>query len=151
LIGLAGGLNTYGYVDATPLLLLDPFSWFGVGGPAPKGTSTIVCDGEGGISVQFRPMDPLEKKCGIAECTYRHEDSHRRDALKQKPSICVGKKPGLLVGASSEGERRATEYNAYGETINCLKEKLKDCKDFNCKNLYTKNINFYERVRNDLK
>ncbi len=129
-VGIVGGMNLYAYVDANPLRIVDKTGLWGTGGDSNPNASTIVCDGNGGVSAQVEPIgDPLTKRC-ISDCIFRHELSHANDALRSNPNICKGKKAGEQIIYSDRKEQSASEIKANNVEIDCLKEKLKcpsDC------------------------
>lgn len=91
-------------------------------GPGTTG-STIICDGNGGVTVQMQSLSPLYQKC-IGDCIMAHENSHMQDVLKADPNICAGKPKGTLITYSSIQEKRASEIKAITIELNCLINKL---------------------------
>lgn len=144
-------MNTYAYVEGSPINKVDPTSLWSTDGPASPAISTIICDGKGGIEVQIRPMSKDELSCGIDECTREHESAHQRDASKANPNICLGKPKGTQI-VMTNAEQKISEYVAYGKTINCYKRKQEKPKEkcegsSQCQDIYKRNQKYYEGVQ----
>jgi RHS repeat-associated protein len=111
LIGLRGGVNTYGYVGANPLSFIDPFG---------LQASTIQCDGKGNYEVINNNTGPARN------CTEIHEEQHIKDYIGQYgKDSCVGLPKGSLPHGSanglSEGEfHRQSECRAYTAAMPCV-------------------------------
>jgi RHS repeat-associated protein len=137
-LSLSVGMNLYRYVDNNPQLFVDPFGmWKNTGKPADPGKNTIVCNGQGGVRIQFADymeLLPDRMEC-LGGCTRQHEEGHRRDALKQNPQVCKGAKDGIQVSASSIKEKSASEIVQYTHEIQCLNNKKKEDKCGKCKDL----------------
>lgn len=128
--------NLYVYVGNSPVQKVDPLGLFRTAGPAHPSKNTIVCDGKGGIRVQYGTVnEPGTDPC-VANCVIEHEKSHAEDALKENPDICKGKKDGTEVVAEGNKQKQQTEKKAYQVEIDCLNNSKSDPCSPDCENQY---------------
>lgn len=75
-------------------------------------------------------LSPLEERCGISDCIYKHEMSHVADYNRFSKSICRYLNEGQELGMR-EPSRSQSEVAAWEVSIKCLLSKLNDknCKD----------------------
>ena len=132
-IGLYGGsFSTYAYTGSNPIGRSDPegLQYYFPPDPHPE-NNTVVCDGEGGMSVQTVPGEYLG--CGTGECIRQHETQHIRDlSSAYGSSVCRGKPRGSVVGFTYADicKLYQSEMRAYEVQLACLEEMLKkQCKD----------------------
>jgi RHS repeat-associated protein len=141
-IGLIGGLNTYRYVGASPLRRTDKSGLVQYDPPEQSDTEGFpICNGRGGIEIQFPPLDEKKKKC-IYDCLRKHEISHIIDLRKLSPTICKGYKRGWIPYFDTKDEAIASERSAYDSEIRCLIAKLEGmsaCDE--CKPVVEKRLN----------
>jgi hypothetical protein len=108
--------------------------------------ATVVCDGAGGFRPDLRAAANF--RCGLPDCTERHERSHIHD-LNSNPKtrdICNGRKDGDEPDYSKHMKpdeqvafAKKTELKAYKVSLACVKKLLEEnkkaedplaCKDY---------------------
>jgi len=153
-IGEAGGINLYDFVRNDPVIYFDhlglqarkprigepgyvtpipalpprpPDRHPGKGPPPDDGRATIVCDGNGGIRIQYpkgfdrKKMDPC-----VLECAVKHEPCHKQEALASNPNVCAGQPDGTRISAP-ESVVNQSEVRCSQVELDCLKERKGDC------------------------
>lgn len=145
-IGLAGGINTYAYVNSDPLNETDPEGLFGLGsyGPARPGSGgRPICNGPI-LTFELYWNEPCTKDCAML-----HEQSHVGDIRKIYPDMCYKVNPGdkRLVLAHTGFEKDWTEQLAYSKELICLQIKLEQMKDCDeCRQKVKDRINFVQTM-----
>jgi len=132
-VGLVGGPNTYSYVEATPLVLIDSVGLTparaSLGRPN-QGICTVVCDGKGNMVPQLNCAGRVSdkyKNCGLGKCLAEHEYSHIQDYVDiGHGRICAYGSAGVTVRASPRSFFNQTEQAAYATTIACVLNLLKE-------------------------
>jgi RHS repeat-associated protein len=150
-IGLAAGSNIYSYVSSTPLAASDSMGLqespsVGPGDVLPGNydSSTIGCDGMGGITVFIIPRSDCTDACDM-----RHELSHIKDALALNATVCSHQPIRTSLVFMPWSFLYDSEARAYAEGIKCLEEKLRAISDCDqCRAEIEKAINLYsDRLR----
>ena len=145
-IGLRGGINTYTYGLASPLVLIDPFGLQSIF-PANPALNTVVCDGKGHLSTQLsNRLTPILEKC-ISNCLLVHEFSHVDDffANGSGTTICKNQPKGVRPGIANAD---ASENKAYGIELRCLRDtlgSLPSCHE--CRPVIERRIDDIKRMR----
>jgi RHS repeat-associated protein len=119
-VGLAAGLNVYGYVHANPLSFTDPFGL--------DESNTIVCGPNGTMVV--RTNGSFSNTCGADTCLAAHEECHRRDFEKFPDAVAFCKDPkneGKPVRISYP-EKQQTELHCARGEAECLGDQGRTCK-----------------------
>jgi len=143
-IGLNGGLATYAYVGASPLVSFDFYGlapYFAVGRPEGRNVMGWVSCHKGSIRPQVNDgaINRLYGKCAdpIRKCVVVHEGSHVSDVARIAPSLCKERfwEPNYwrvrhLRYSSSTAD---TELRAHAAELRCLTEKLQSSCDEVCK------------------
>ena len=150
-IGLAAGSNIYSYVSSNPLAASDSMGLqespsVGPGNVLPGNydSSTIGCDGMGGITVFIIPRSDCTDACDM-----RHELSHIKDALALNATVCSHQPIRTSLVFMPWSFLYDSEARAYAEGIKCLEEKLRAISDCDqCRAEIEKAINLYsDRLR----
>jgi len=150
-VGFEAGADFYVYVRNGPVIFVDPRGLqMGYGRPDPS-KNTIVCDGHGGIGVQFgfpgTLGGPKEQKC-LMDCARVHEESHVEDALAANPKVCKGKAKGVIL-RFPDSALAASEIKASNAELDCLRDKLDHgCKQEGCGPIILNRIQDMEAYRN---
>jgi RHS repeat-associated protein len=111
-IGLKAGVNTYIYVNDSPVFFVDPDG---------LAASTIQCDGKGDYEVVN-----VNKGCD-ANCSRAHEESHIADwKAKYGADSCRNKKKGYLPhsGPGYDAFLKQSECKAYRIGKACREQQL---------------------------
>jgi len=112
-IGLKGGSNLFIYVNANPLIYIDPLGMVrcvaSITPPHPD-DCTIVCDGAGGIKVELG-WCASKGRCMKRICE-THEKSHISDC-DNASTVCAGKPAGVEVTLTNMEDRKKSECEAY--------------------------------------
>ena len=145
-VGLTAGVNTYGYVGANPVAVidalgLDAIALPGLRLPPNPGIATVACDSWGQPIAQIPPLQPINEKC-IGDCLLVHEYRHIDDliALGIGGSICRGQPKGTVVTLPPT-EQAASERKAYAAELACLQKKLQGLSDCDeCRRAVTSRI-----------
>ena len=130
-IGLGGGINTFVYVEGTPLLLLDVYGLVGYYPPRPDipGRGWPVCDGKGGAGMKLPILPEPYNKC-LSACLREHELKHISDLRKSDNKLCKGIDKNWIPHFDTVAENNASERAAYDRELACLKTELgKNCKE----------------------
>jgi hypothetical protein len=128
-IGLRGGVNPFAYGDQNAIRHSDPLG-LAVGWSTTKprpDLNTIVCDGQGNVTIQVPDYGTQNQKECYGECIEKHELSHAADAVAKSPNVCRDRRgrprqPGLVVWAP-ESLVYPSEYRAHGVLLDCLHQR----------------------------
>jgi len=118
--GLRGGYNTYGYVQAQPLIAIDALGLYTYE-PSGKGLNTVVCDGKSDDPVPQldNTNGELNRQC-LGGCMFAHEMNHIKDLLRIGKAPCRGKPKGTVVKFDTTGQTNRSELASYNVEIDCL-------------------------------
>jgi RHS repeat-associated protein len=150
-IGLVGGPNGYVYVASSPLRKADKQGLIGYDPPEPASEDAgwPVCNGRGGVTIQYPLMDEKQKRC-YGDCIREHETVHIIDFRKTAPTVCKNIGKNWIPYFDTKGEASASERRAYDAELRCLLAKLKGLSDCNdCKPVVEKRINDVRTIRKD--
>ncbi|MFC5740234.1 RHS repeat domain-containing protein [Dyella tabacisoli] len=153
-LGLRHSMSTYAYVDDNPLVAFDPDGKAKVLDPDTPvgGSSTIVCDGLGGISVYMSPQITFDEMACWGDCTRAHEMVHRQQFLKANPTICANQPAFMRMGERNKIQADADEIAAYKVQMECLEAKLRAINDCDkCKAMLQNELEERERLSKGLR
>jgi len=118
--GIRGGYNTYGYVQAQPLVAIDALGLYTYE-PSGKGLNTVVCDGTSDDPVPQldNTNGEINRQC-LGGCMFAHEMNHIKDLLRIGKAPCRGKPKGTVVKFDTTGQTNRSELASYNVEIDCL-------------------------------